>query len=254
MYGLEGVSGPDALMNPFYVQLVDALQLERIWGWRIHTSAANFAAAKPALDFLNVRHYVDLHGAPGQLEGLVTPVADADLSVYRSESCWPRAFFAAGVITYDNLHDLAAKIRSTNGRPFAALQREDLARLAPQLPPTLPVTADPHTNPARDYRLTTNTTEFTVEASGPGLAVLQEAWLAGSFRATLDGAPVPVLRVNHAFKAVAIPSAGLHRVAFTYRPPRFFLSLGLSAAGLILLLGTGAFVWRVAAPSRPATA
>src|SRR6185503_11189331 len=69
-----------------------------------------------------------------------------------------------------------------------------------------------------------------VRAEGPGLLVLTDAW-DGGWRASLDGDPARVLRVNHGEMGVVMPE-GRHRVLFTYRPE------GL-AAGL-LLAGTGA--------------
>jgi hypothetical protein len=71
-----------------------------------------------------------------------------------------------------------------------------------------------HFIPARDYKLTTNSTRFFVRASGPGVAVLTETFIADDFRATLSGQRVPYFRVNHAFKGVAIPSAGEWTVTF----------------------------------------
>ena len=46
-------------------------------------------------------------------------------------------------------------------------------------------------------------------------------------------------RVNHAFKAVAIPSAGDWAVKFEYRPRHWDLSLAIAGAGLLLLAGLG---------------
>jgi uncharacterized membrane protein YfhO len=100
----------------------------------------------------------------------------------------------------------------------------------------------PHVTPARNYRLTTNTTAFDIEASGPGLVALSEAWLPHDFRVTLNGKRVHYLRLNHAFKGVFIPTAGLHHLEFTYRPQRFTLALNLAALGLGLL---GLSAWLV---------
>ena len=98
--------------------------------------------------------------------------------------------------------------------------------------------------PARNYRLTSNTTALEIDATGPGLVVLTEAWLDRDFRVTLNGRRVDYLRVNHAFKGVVIPSAGSHRIEFTYRPRRFALSLNLAGLGLILLAGSSYLVRR----------
>jgi len=85
--------------------------------------------------------------------------------------------------------------------------------------------------PATDYVLTTNGTSFRVEASGPGLAVLTETYMPDDFRATLNGATVPYLRVNHAFKGVVIPAAGVWNVSFVYRPRLWNVAWAAAAVG-----------------------
>ena len=86
-----------------------------------------------------------------------------------------------------------------------------------------------------DYRLTTNTTSFTVTATGPGFIVLTEAYERDNFRATLDGKDVPYLRVNHAFKGIYVDRAGTYRVQFTYWPRGFSATLVLSAVGWLVI-------------------
>jgi hypothetical protein len=55
-----------------------------------------------------------------------------------------------------------------------------------------------------------------VEAARPGMLVLHDLYHP-AWRASLDGAPVPVYRANALFRAVYVP-AGKHRVRFAYRP------------------------------------
>jgi len=91
---------------------------------------------------------------------------------------------------------------------------------------------------AYDYVLTTNTTSFSVQTAGPGLAVLSEAHVDRDFRATLNGAPVPYIRVNHALKGVGIPRAGSWTVKFEYRPRLWTWTWLLSGLGLTFLIAT----------------
>jgi hypothetical protein len=86
---------------------------------------------------------------------------------------------------------------------------------------------------ATNYKLTANRTSFRVHASGPGVAVLTEAWMANDFVATLNGARVPYFRVNHAFKGVRIPAAGDWTVQFTYRPGLWGVSWAVAALGAL---------------------
>jgi hypothetical protein len=87
--------------------------------------------------------------------------------------------------------------------------------------------------------LTGNATSFVVRSAGPGVAVLTETFLPDDFRVTLNGRRVPYFRVNHAFKAVAIPSAGDWVVKFEYRPRHWDLSLAMAGSGVLLLAGLG---------------
>lgn len=243
-YQIEGVTGPDALMNPYYRDLVQALGLEIIWDWRVFTTPANLAAEKPALDFLNVRHYLELHSDQARLGAMLTSVKIADLDVYRSESAWPRAFFSRGIVTYHTTSEFGQAVRHANGHPFAAMQADDLAGSPDASALAVKTGSSPRPiSRAHDYRFTTNTTAFTVDADGPGIAVLHEAWLRKDFRVTVNGRPAEYVRVNHAFKGVILSAAGAYRIEFDYWPRHFSLALALSALGIALLMASLLGVW-----------
>jgi hypothetical protein len=226
-YRLEGINGPDALMNQHYRELIEACDFVRIWDWRIYQEIGTYAPLRPFYDFLNVRHYLDYHSGQPSLSTFFTKIFNGDLDVYRSESVWPRAFFTDRLTTYATAKDFAKLIAAGDGRPFAAMQSGDPA------PCDIPDTLSTRTVvPARNYRLTTNTTAFEIDASGPGLVALSEAWLPHDFRVTLNGERVHYLRLNHAFKGVFIPNAGHHHLEFTYRPQRFTLAVNLAMLGL----------------------
>ena len=238
VYRIEGINGPDALINPYYRELIEACEFVRIWDWRIYQEFSTFAPLRPFYDFLNVRYYFDYKSNQSLLGAVLSKVLIGDLDLYRSETTWPRAFFTDRLATYVTAKDFAKLITSGDGRPFAAMQTSDPA-LRSDIPPAL---ATRTIVPASNYHLTTNTTGFDIEATGPGLVALTEAWLPHDFRVTLDGQRVPYLRLNHAFKGVFIPAAGHHHLEFTYRPQRFTLSLNLAALGLGLL---GLSAWLV---------
>jgi hypothetical protein len=239
VYRLEGLNGPDALINPFYRELLDACGFVRLWDWRIYQEFSKFAPLRRFYDFLNVRHYLDYRSNQSLLGAQLSPVHYGDLDVYRSETVWPRAFFTDRLIPYASAKDFAQLISGGDARPFAAMLADDPA-FRRELSSSL---SERTITPARNYRLTTNTTAFDIDAAGPGIVVLTEAWLPHDFRVTLNGERVNYLRVNHAFKGVAITRSGRHRLEFTYRPKRFTLALSLSALGLGLL-GTSAWLVR----------
>jgi hypothetical protein len=244
VYGLEGVSGPDALMLPAYRELTGVGPIERIWDWRLYLTRTTLPAARPFLDFLNVRYYFDLPGNQAEPGASLKLIRHGDLDVYESATVWPRAFFTDRILSYDQPAQLVERIAHGDGRPFAGALSSDLAT-EPELvamPRDLPARS---VEPASDYRLTQNTTAFTVHAARAGVIVLTEAWSRGDFQATLNGQAAPVLRLNHAFKGVYVPAAGDYRAIFRYVPRRFSLALGLVVAGFILLAAGLATAWKL---------
>jgi hypothetical protein len=241
LYGLEGIGGPDALRLGRYERLMDASGIQREWGWHMFMSEAQRPSLDPWLDLLNVG--VLLVGSndvpPGAPVAPVAPMEGPDtLSAVLRPSAWPRAFFVDHVIEYSELPDFVQLLREHRA-PFAAVQTNDgdaRARLLGLESLTGRAAQGPAV-PARAYRLTANTTGFQVRAPGPGVVVLTESFMPGDFIATLNGSRAPYFRVNHAFKGLLIPAAGDWEVRFEYRPARWRLSLGLSGAGALVLLG-----------------
>jgi hypothetical protein len=241
LYGLEGLGGPDALMSTPYEQLVDAGPLDRpdgplaAGGWLTTVSATSFDRLAPFLDLLNVGFV--LARPERVLPGLIdVPMQGADrLKPHRRPTAWPRAFFVDGVTTYVEPEELVRQV-AANGKPLAAVQSIDHQAMEATQELRAPTG---NSVPARGYELTANTTSFIVDAPGPGVAILTEAFFPGDFRAMLNGKRVPYFRVNHAFKAVTIPSAGNWAVHFEYRPRHWDLSLAASGVGLLLFAGLG---------------
>ena len=82
-----------------------------------------------------------------------------------------------------------------------------------------------------------------VRAPGAGYAVLADAYAPG-WRATLDTRPVPILRADGLFRAVALPP-GVHIVEMEYRPLSVVAGLLLSALGVLIVASCGAAArWR----------
>ncbi len=242
--GLEGLSGPDALMNRRYRELTEALGLPRFLDWRIITDAETFPRLRPAWGVLGVRYLLDDGSGRAALAPLLPMVARADLDVYRDATAWPRAFFVDSVVPHDGVKALAARVLASVGGPFAGVDEAELRR--PEWRDlALPRTQAPApARPARRVVLSSNATRVQIEAPAAGLAVLHEAWLDGDLEVTRNGAPATVLRVNHAFAGVVLPAAGLWELEFRHRPRAWTLSLRLAAAGIVLLSGTLLWIGR----------
>lgn len=81
-----------------------------------------------------------------------------------------------------------------------------------------------------------------------GVVVVTDTFYPG-WEATLDGEPVPILRANTVFRAVAVP-AGEHVVEMRYRPRMFRLGVALSLG--TLLAGSAFALWLAWSPRRSA--
>lgn len=241
----EGIYGVDALRSRYYDDLTREFDLRRVWLWDEVNRLEDAPRLVTAHNLMNVTHYVADRGAmPREFAGL-QHLQQLDLDVYASPAAWPRAFFTDRLTTYPTVKEFADLVREGDGRPWAAVQTGDAG--VPGLSANL---AGRTVQAATGYRLTSNNTSFVVEAPGPGLAVLTEVYYAEDFEVTVNGKPAPYFRVNHAFKAVAIESAGRHEITFAYWPQHFTLALQLGAAGALLLLA--GFIWLWRSPAVPA--
>jgi hypothetical protein len=237
VYGLETVHGPDALQTPWLRQLFEASRYS--WGssWKLYVTPENAGQARPLLDAMNVRYYLDHAAHRGALSGVLKLAHAADLDVFESSTAWSRAFFTDRLDVYADPADLVKKIVASKGRPFAAVATGQ-ATAQPALARLVRDGAARTVAPATQYRLTENTTAFAVRATGPGVVVLSEAWWPDSFRVDVNGRPASIVRVNHAFKGVLIEAAGNYSITFSYWPRRFTRHLMFSAIGTVLAIGS----------------
>jgi hypothetical protein len=105
--------------------------------------------------------------------------------------------------------------------------------------PHFPSTPTPNVAP-RLMRLDLNDVAIRVDTPRAGLLVCSESNMSG-WSATVDGRPAPILAANYAFRAVKVPT-GSHTVRLTYHPPGWKAGVGISAAGLLLVIL--ALAWR----------
>lgn len=244
----EGLYGVDAVRSREYQELALEFDLQRIWNWDWRNLPEDAPRIVPGHDLINVTLYVADHAEPARAyPGVELLRQTTDLDLYTSPTAWPRAFFTDRIATYSTPREFATRILQGERRPFAAVQatQTDAPTLSADLASRTIVSAT-------GYHFTNNNTSFVVDAPSAGLVVLAETYYPDDFRVTLDGRPVPYFRVNHTFKAVAIPTAGRHEITFAYWPQHFTLALWLGAAGAVFLLAGFGWLWRDVPAIRPA--
>lgn len=70
-----------------------------------------------------------------------------------------------------------------------------------------------------------------------GVVLLGDVFFPG-WQATLDGAPVPVQRINYYFRGVEVPQ-GEHQIEMVYSPMAFWIGFWITLLTLLALLGLG---------------
>ena len=249
LYKLEGIGGPDALELPRYEQLMNASGVQRYWLWNHIIAGPELPQLAPFLDLVNVGYVLAARGSqdlPLPESGLAPlPMTAEDLVVpSRRSTAWPRAFFVDRVSQYRGVAEFVTQLREASG-PFGSIEGDDGQAKAEMERIEAAPRSDENGEAgqkatryesATNYKLTGNRTRFRVHASGPGVAVLSEAWMAKEFVATLNGTVTPYFRVNHAFKGVRIPAAGDWTIEFRYRPALWGMSWLLAALGVIGLV------------------
>jgi hypothetical protein len=232
IYFQEGIYGIQAVRSAAYDQLMVAAGLPKALYWGTDNFGGERDQSRGALDALNVRFYVDHAGASKVPPRGLVKVGTEDLDIFESPTVWPRAFFTNQVVLSPDVESLARRLNHGANMPFASISRteRDSNRVLEAL---LRRPGAPSTVAARDYRLTSNTTRFTVDADGPGVIVLSETYYPRDFRARLNGVTVPYFPVNHAFKGILVPGAGTYEVRFEYWPHHLTAALWLAAAGLL---------------------
>ncbi len=238
----EGIYGVDAVRSPFYDRLAVAAGIPKVLYWGTDNFGGERDRARGAFDLLNVKFYLDRPGATPEPSGL-TRIAQRDLTVYESPTAWPRAFFTNRIVLADTVEDVVRRLGPAAGQPFVAVDRDERDSLPP-LEALMRSSPTPAAVPARDYRLSTNRTSFTVEAPGPGVVALTEAYYPKDFRVSLNGTVVPYFRVNYAFKGVWVPAAGTYTVSFQYWPHHLTLSLWIALGGTLGAIGLLIFSFR----------
>jgi hypothetical protein len=210
LVGLEDIGG---VANPLTLR-----------GWT-ELLAATGGRGSRLYDLLNVK-YVIARDHTTLPEGKFELALDApgELAIYRNRTPLPRAWLVhEALIQADHLPAL----RDPTFDPLQAvvLSNPVAEAISPAIgPETVNLLA-----------ADVNQLEVQVQATSPGYLVLSEVWHPG-WLATVNGTRTPVLRANHALRAIFVP-AGESTVMLVYTPRSWWIGLGGLAVGLVALIG-----------------
>lgn len=227
-FGLEGIVPVEALRNKYYDKLLAIVDYPVAkWSWCHLISNDQIFDRAASLDLLGIGYIVATPGT--NMPEDMKLVHSSDLDVWKRESVWPRAFFVNNIIEVHNPSDILDALTDKTQIPFAAVETQLIPRGVINNNMSYQVL------PASEYKLTNNSTQFSVEASGPGIIVLGETYYPGDFVAKVNGVQADYIRVNESSKGIWVNKAGKYDVSFTYRPEKLNPSLWISLFGLASL-------------------
>jgi hypothetical protein len=184
----------------------------------------------PALDVLGVRWIVLPPHSPALRPGLTLVHDGPDARVFENPRALPRAF-------------VVGRARCEDDRPGLALVRGgavDLRREVVLGDCAVPPGLGGLGGTAEIRHAGTDRLVIVASSAGPGWLVVTDTWFPG-WKVFVDGSAAPLLRADHAFRAVKL-TTGRHDVEFRFRPPRLVLGVAISALSLAAILVLA--VWR----------
>jgi hypothetical protein len=161
-------------------------------------------------------------------------VHSGDVKIYENLDRLPRAWLAGAAQPVVDADAALARLRAGEAAPLIAPLVEGQTLLPP--------TAGAAPGRAEILRYTPEEVVIESQSAIPALLVLSDAYYPG-WRATVDGAPAPILPTNILFRGVEVP-AGDHTVVFTFAPDSWRNGLYVGALGLVLWLAALAVGWR----------
>ncbi len=220
-YNLDEIGGISPLRIADYNALLDNLPAEKLW------------------PLLNVRYV--LTGRPG-FANADTVLTDGDTRLLRLNNAMPRAWFVPYAAQNGNDTQVLAAMSSDAFDPgYVAYVTDPIAAQLPAPPAQGSGNRDAR---AADFQsITPEHSQVTVNAPADGLLVLSENYYYPGWRATVDGAPIPILRADVGLAAVPV-RAGAHQIEFVFDPWSVKIGIGISALMLLFVIAVWLFTRR----------
>jgi hypothetical protein len=221
-YGIPMVTGYDSMETRTTTELVALMSSDPDGAY--FQKEIDFFDQAPAIgDLLGVRYLLSAQPLPPPYE----LVLDGPTKVYQNPNALPRAFAATSLVVRADAEERLATLADPAFDPRVAVLEEPP-------PPFLPTDAPLGAGPVEllhhgDLRLV-----ITAELDAPGLVVVADAWDA-SWHAYVDGEQVPLLRVDHGLRGVAV-EAGYSVIEMRYEPWALRVGASIGVVALAVLL------------------
>ncbi|MBM3978130.1 MAG: YfhO family protein [Planctomycetes bacterium] len=224
-YGTSDLTAYIAFTPRWYVEVVERMDPRARFRSGIARLADLARLDHPLLDLLRVRCVLSRAPLPRH-ERLLPLIERPGLCVYQRRGSMPVARIVPRAVAADP-EEVLARVAAGEFDPEQELLCSDSTAAGDSR------SAGWKAGELRVERPAPGVLDFEIRNSSGGWLVVSEQWYPG-WRATRDGAAVPTLRANHAFRAYAIPP-GDSRLHTAYAPTSLRLGALAAALGLCLL-------------------
>ncbi len=225
--GISEAGGYSTSISTRYSQYMHHEQFQgtnMVWGNRM-VMVSTYGA--PLHSLFNVKYFLMPPSEKKYLPELASPVYDGEIKIFENKHAFARAFWVPEWIGCDNPADAFAKLTAF---PLEAFKKQVILE-------------GYGSNPWRGgadgkvtiMRYTPNEVTMRVESDGRGFVVFGENWHP-DWRATVDGAEVPVYRANYIMRAIEV-NPGIHTVKMRFQPVKYIYAFYLSILTWLGLLG-----------------
>ena len=226
VFGIASAGGYHPAKLSVYDEFLRALSFD-IQNWKLDVA-----------DMLNARYIVSSTRLP-EHPSLVPVFVGKDYegasrAIYENTDAFPRAWVAGNYQVISGEDALAAMAEGrVDLRSTVVLSEEPAIEPAPGDSAVVVI-----------ERWTQKEMAMSVELDRPGIVVVSEAYYP-DWKATVDGAAAPILRANHAFRALAL-DAGRHQIVMRYDDAllRKGATLSVGALGVTLATLVASWLWQ----------
>ncbi|MBI5435061.1 MAG: hypothetical protein HZA52_19660 [Planctomycetes bacterium] len=227
-YGLPLLTGYDSLELARMTELVSELSSDPR-GAVLAQEIRWFDRPLPLGDLLGVRYLL----TNGELGDPFRLVFDGACKVYENPHALPPVFFAEQVELVEDPSERVARLTSPDFDPHTALVERAPPEELPQFVQLFEdVLIQEDALDLRAYNV--RSLAFDATVTSKRLVVVPAAWAPG-WRATANGIPIPVERVDHALRGVWLDWGQWH-VELRYEPASTRIGLWIGGASLVMLL------------------
>ncbi len=252
-YGLDDVGIFQDFLMRRYVDVINNLVYKNYFKKDLASPAVRAMALpdeNPFLDLLNLRYLVfpktnnnvtalRLVRSTGEVEDLSATLSDStkliyteEVNIYERASALPRTFVVHRVIfnTQAEKTFVFLKAIHKNFRDLVLIE----APANPKIQAVLSAVPLRDDSAAEVTHFSPNEVVVSAHVQSPGFLVLSEAYHP-DWQAFVDGTAVNVYAADYFLRAVFL-GPGEHEVKFIFRPKWFYIGLGVSIMGLVLMV------------------